>query len=262
MEFFILENNYFMNKIKLKEISTFPPQHLNEEEIRQETKKFLSKLSELQAVLYAEAKHSVLIILQGMDASGKDGVVQKVFTGVNPMGCRVKAFKVPTEEEQAHDFLWRIHLHTPPKGMIQIFNRSHYEDILVPKVHKLLDKKILDRRLENINSFENLLADNQTIIFKFYLHISEEEQQQRLQERLFEADKKWKYQEQDLRESRYWKEYRQAYEEIFEASHIHWHIIPSDKKWYRNYLIAKEIVEKLESLDMKYPEWNDKKNRF
>ena len=216
----------------------------------------LLRLQALQAVLFAESKRSVLIVLQGLDASGKDGAVKNVFSGVNPMGCRVQAFKKPTPEEFSYDFLWRVHRHTPAKGMIQIFNRSHYEDILVPTVHKLMDKSKLKRRYSYINAFEQVLQDNDTLIFKFYLHISQEEQQERFKERVKLPEKRWKYQKEDLQESKLWENYMDVYEEIFEkcSPEIPWQIIPSDQNWYKDYLIAKAVVERLEKCNMRYPD--------
>ena len=195
-------------------------------------------------------------MLQGLDASGKDGSVKNVFSGVNPMGCNVKSFKKPTEAELARDFLWRVHYHAPRKGMIQIFNRSHYEDVLVPRVHKWMPMKEIKKRFDYINSFEQLLQSSGTIIFKFYLHISQKEQQERFAERLTVAEKKWKYQDADIQESKHWDSYIEAFEDIFEhcSKEIPWLIVPSDQNWYRNYIIAKTIVERLEKLDMQYPE--------
>jgi PPK2 family polyphosphate:nucleotide phosphotransferase len=245
---------------QLSKISTRAPKDLDKEKIKTETLALLKKLQELQSVLFAENKWSVLIVLQGLDASGKDGAVKNVFSGVNPMGCRVEAFKKPTEEEFAHDFLWRIHRHAPRKGMIQIFNRSHYEDVLVPRVHKWIDMKAVKKRYDYINSFEELLQDSGTVVLKFYMHISQEEQHERFAERLALPEKMWKYQAADLKESEHWENYMEAFEDIFEhcSPEIPWHIVPSDQNWYRNYLIAKTIVERLEKLNMKYPEFIDK----
>lgn len=239
----------------LENIDTRAPKEFEKEKTKLETQLLQKRLQDLQSVLFAENKHSVLIVLQGMDASGKDGAVKNVFGGVNPMGCRVEAFKKPTEEELSYDFLWRIHKHTPKKGMIQIFNRSHYEDVLVPRVHKWIDMDMVKRRFGYINTFENLLQDNGTVILKFYLHISPEEQKLRFEERLNVPEKMWKYQDADLRESKFWGDYRNAFEDIFEhcSPEIPWHIVPADQNWYRNYVIAKTIVERLEKLNMQYP---------
>ncbi len=241
--------------MKLKKEPTGPPKKISRINAEHETKKFQDKIFNLQNVLFAEKKHSLLIILQGMDASGKDGTIRHVFNCVNPQGCGVKSFKKPTEEEKLHDFLWRIHYHTPSKGMIQIFNRSHYEDILFPAVHKLLTDKIIEKRLEAINQFEKNLKENGTILIKFFLNISKKEQTKRLKERLTITHKKWKYDPADTNEEKYWDEYMKVYETIFDNSRYSnpWHIIPSDAKWYRNYIIAKSLAETLESLHMKYP---------
>lgn len=237
-------------------VSTRAPESLAKDETKEKTQKLRERLLELQAVLYAEGKHSVLIVLQGMDASGKDGSVKNVFFGVNPMGCLVKAFKAPTEEERSHDFLWRIHKVAPAKGMIQIFNRSHYEDVLVPRVKKWITMEHVKKRLEHINHWEQLLVDNGTVILKFYLHISEEEQHERFEERLTIPEKRWKYKASDLAEAKLWPDYRLAFEDIFEncSKAAPWHIVPADQNWYRDYIIAKTIVDRLEELNMEYPQ--------
>ncbi|MDZ4844532.1 MAG: PPK2 family polyphosphate kinase [Chitinophagales bacterium] len=244
----------------LTKISTRAPKGLQKEKIKAATLKLQKRLHELQSVMYAENKWSVLIVLQGLDAAGKDGSVKNVFSGVNPMGCKVKSFKKPTEEECAHDFLWRIHYHTPRQGMIQIFNRSHYEDVLVPRVHKWLSMHEIRKRFGYINSFEQLLQSSGTLIFKFYLHISKEEQQERFAERLTLAEKRWKYQDADLKESKHWDAYIEAFEDIFEhcSKEIPWSIVPADQNWYRNYIIVKAIVDSLEKLNMQYPDLQTK----
>ncbi|MEI6817037.1 MAG: PPK2 family polyphosphate kinase [Bacteroidota bacterium] len=236
--------------------STTSPSSYDKDKTKAKTADLILELRDLQAVLYAEAKRSVLIVLQGIDASGKDGTVKNVFTGVNPMGCQVHSFKDPTELDMSHDFLWRVHQFAPAKGMMEIFNRSHYEDILVPTVHKLLPKEDIKKRYDYINSFEQLLTDSGTIIFKFFLHISKEEQAERFQERKTNPEKEWKYQPEDMNESKFWDDYMKVYEDIFEhcSPAIPWTIVPADQNWYRNYFIAKTLVEKLKSLNMKYPE--------
>jgi PPK2 family polyphosphate:nucleotide phosphotransferase len=240
---------------KLTNISTKAPQKLNKEKAKKETVVFTEKIKELQKILYAQSKYSILIVLQGLDASGKDGLVSEVFSGTNPLGCDVKAFKKPTEEESSHDFLWRVHRYTPAKGMIQIFNRSHYEDVLVPRVEKWLDMKVIKKRFEHINHFENLLKDNNTIVLKFYLHISPEKQKERLEERKTNPKKFWKHNDGDWETSKKWNTYMEAYEDIFKhCSPIPWNIVPSDQNWYKEYLVAKKIKEVLEGLDLKYPE--------
>jgi PPK2 family polyphosphate:nucleotide phosphotransferase len=241
--------------MKLEKEPTSPSKKVDKKTAEAETKKFQDELFKLQNLLYAEHKHSLLIILQGMDASGKDGTIRHVFNCVNPQGCDVKPFKTPTDEEKAHDFLWRIHSHTPAKGMMQIFNRSHYEDILYPLVHKLLPDKIIEKRFKAIDNFEKELTENGTVIIKFFLNISKKEQKKRLKERLTIPHKKWKYDPADKTEEKYWDDYMKVYEMIFKNSKntIPWHIVPSDARWYRNYFIAKKLVETLNALNMKYP---------
>jgi PPK2 family polyphosphate:nucleotide phosphotransferase len=190
-----------------------------------------------------------------MDASGKDGLVRKVFTSMNPQGVNVHSFKVPTTEELSHDFLWRIHAAAPPKGMIQLFNRSHYEDILVTRVHKMIDDKTAKKRMKAINDFEQLLEEhNDTHILKFYLHISPEEQQLRLEERIHNPAKQWKYNEKDFEEAKLWDDYMAAYEDCFEhCNDVPWTIVPADQNWYKEHIIARTLLKTLEKLDMQYP---------
>ena len=244
-----------MGKIRLKDIDTRAPKHLDKEEAKKDIAGILEKLDELQNLLYAESKHSVLVIIQGMDASGKDGAIRNVFGKLNPQGVEVKSFKVPTAEEAAHDFLWRVHLHAPPKGLIQIFNRSHYEDILVTRVHKWIDDHVAKKRMEAINDFEKLLIEhNSTAILKFYLHVSPEKQLERLDERIRDPKKQWKYNESDFGEARLWDIYMAMYEDCFEnCDHVPWTIVPADQNWYKEYIIASKIFETLKSFDMEYP---------
>ncbi|MDE1175947.1 MAG: polyphosphate kinase 2 family protein [Edaphobacter sp.] len=211
----------------------------------------------LQEVFNASQKKALLIVLQGMDTGGKDGAISHIFSGVNPQGCDVAAFKPPTPLEERHDFLWRIHSQVPPRGMIQIFNRSHYEDILVPSVHKLLPPKDIKRRLENIRAFESILADNDVLMLKFFLHISRKEQTSRLQSRIDTPEKHWKLSEGDFQERKYWDQYQQAYEELLPATstkHAPWFIIPADHKWYRNVVISQILVDLMTSLNLTFPE--------
>jgi PPK2 family polyphosphate:nucleotide phosphotransferase len=241
---------------RLQEISTRASKDLDKKQTKEVTAKLLEELDELQNLLYAESKNSLLVILQGMDASGKDGVVNNVFGQLNPQGVVVKSFKVPTEEELKHDFLWRVHQHAPSKGMIQVFNRSHYEDVLVTRVHGWCDDATAKIRFSAINDFENLLQlHNQTHIFKFYLHISPEEQQERFAERMDDPSKQWKYNERDFAEAKLWDKYMQMYEDVFaHCSQVPWIIVPSDQNWYKEYLIALTVVERLKGLNMKYPQ--------
>jgi PPK2 family polyphosphate:nucleotide phosphotransferase len=244
-----------MGKIKLNEISTRAPKEADKEKTEKKTKKMLNELDELQNLLFAESKYSVLIVMQGMDASGKDGVIRDVFGQLNPQGVTVKSFKVPTPEEFAHDFLWRVHAQAPGRGMIQIFNRSHYEDILVTRVHGWCDDTTAKKRMKAINDFEQLLQEhNNTHILKFYLHVSPEEQHERLLERMKDPAKMWKYNEKDFEEAKKWNQYMKAYEDCFEhCSHIPWTIVPADQNWYKEYIITDAFCNRLKSLDMKYP---------
>jgi PPK2 family polyphosphate:nucleotide phosphotransferase len=244
-----------MADIKLGDIDTRAPKELEKKETKEKTEAIHEELRELQNLLYAEGKHSVLIVLQGLDASGKDGAIRNVFTGMNPQGVKVKPFKAPTEEELSHDFLWRIHPHTPARGMIQIFNRSHYEDILVTRVHGWCDDKTARKRMQAINDFEKLLQNNNTHVLKFYLHISKEEQQQRLEERVNDQAKMWKYNEKDFEEAKHWDDYRKVYEDCFKhCNETPWIIVPADQNWYKEYVIADELHKLLKGLEMEYPE--------
>ena len=244
-----------MAKISLKEIDTRAPKDLDKKETKEKTGSILTELSVLQNLLFAENKHSLLVVIQGMDGSGKDGVVRNVFTSMNPQGVNVKSFKVPTEEELAHDFLWRVHQHAPAKGMIQIFNRSHYEDILITRVHKWCDDKTAKKRMKAINDFEQLLQEhNETHILKFYLHVSVEEQQERLAERIKDPAKMWKYNEKDFEEAKLWDIYMKMYEDCFDhCSAVPWTIVPADQNWYKEYLIARKLHKLLTGLNMQYP---------
>ena len=218
--------------------------------------KHRERLAEMQELCWASKAKALLIVLQGMDTAGKDGAIRHIFSGVNPQGCNVASFKVPTEIEAEHDFLWRIHAVTPPRGMIQIFNRSHYEDVLAPCVHKLISAKVAERRIDDINSFEKFLADNDTVILKFFLNISKEEQRKRLEARIADPEKYWKLSPSDFKERLYWDEYIEAYNELLsETSHSHapWFVIPSDVKWYRNLAISEILVTAMKGLKLKYP---------
>jgi PPK2 family polyphosphate:nucleotide phosphotransferase len=244
-----------MSELILHKLSTRAPKEFDKADTKEKTTAILEELKELQNLLYAESKHAILIILQGMDASGKDGVIRDVFGALNPQGVTVRSFKVPTEEELSHDFLWRVHQVAPAKGMIRIFNRSHYEDILVTRVHKWIDDETAKKRIKAINDFEQLLqAHNNTQILKFYLHVSAEEQQERLQERIKDPAKQWKYNEKDFSEAKLRNEYVKAYEDCFrKCNDVPWEIVPSDQNWYKEYIIAKKLRDTLKSLDMQYP---------
>ncbi len=219
-------------------------------------KRNTKRLLELQEVLWAEGKHAVLIVLQGMDASGKDGTIEHVFHGVNPQGCHVTGFKVPTKEELEHDFLWRIHMAAPRRGMIGIFNRSQYEDVLVVRVENLAPEEVWSKRYEQINHFEKLLADTGTVILKFYLHISKDEQKERFEARRQDSNKMWKFSEEDVAKRRLWEDYMAAYEDAINRCSTPWApwtIVPANRKWYRNLVVSQALVDALEGLDLQYP---------
>jgi PPK2 family polyphosphate:nucleotide phosphotransferase len=240
---------------KLSEISTRSPKEFDKQETKEKLPKMLEELDELQNLLFAQAKHCVLVVIQGMDASGKDGAIKNVFGTLNPQGVQVKSFKAPSTEELAHDFLWRVHSAAPAKGMIQVFNRSHYEDVLITRVHKWIDDETAQKRMKAINEFENLLMEhNSTEILKFYLHVSKEEQHERLEERISEPRKQWKYNENDFNEARLWDDYMKAYEDCFEnCDKVPWIIVPADQNWYKEYVIADALLRTLKKLKMQYP---------
>jgi PPK2 family polyphosphate:nucleotide phosphotransferase len=240
--------------VKLSEIPTGAPEDKSKKKILAKTEELVLKIGELQHKLYAEGKQSLLVILQGMDASGKDGTVKTVFADCNPSGIDTYAFKKPTEEEFAHDFLWRVHAKAPRKGNIMIFNRSHYEDIIIQRVHKWINDERVEKRMKAINSFEELVEfDNNTKVLKFYMHISKERQQEKLQERLDDPAKNWKHKAADWDENDFWDEYMTCYEYAINQSIIPWHIAPCDKRYYRNYFIAKVVYETLLAMNPQLP---------
>jgi PPK2 family polyphosphate:nucleotide phosphotransferase len=243
------------SKIELQKIATRAPQHLDKIKTKEKLEIILQELNELQNLFFANATHSILMVIQGMDASGKDGLIRDVCSTMNPQGVQVHSFKEPTAEELAHDFLWRVHRKTPAKGFIQIFNRSHYEDVLITRVHGLIDDDTAQKRMQAIHDFERLLTrHNHTHILKFYLHVSHEEQLSRLNERLRNPKKMWKYNPGDLIESEQWDNYMRCYEEaINRCNEIPWHIIPADQNWYKSYTVAKTLRDLLKSLNLKYP---------
>jgi len=232
--------------------------HTSRHEALAEIEKNNEKMDNLQQLLYAEGKRSLLIVLQGLDAGGKDGVIRHVIRGMNPQGCSVTGFKQPTHEELTHDFLWRVHHHAPALGQVTIFNRSHYEDVLVARVHKLVPENKWKERYQQINNWEDLLVNqNRTLILKFFLHISKEEQLERFKARLEDPSRQWKISESDYKEREFWGDYTSAYEEALEkTSHQHapWFIIPSNHKWFRNLAISQIIVDSLESLKLQRPQ--------
>ena len=244
-----------MGKIKLADLSTRAPKDLDKKATKEKISSILKELDELQNLLFAENKHSILIVIQGMDASGKDGVIRNVVGQLNAQGINVKSYKAPTEEELSHDFLWRIHRYAPAKGMIQVFNRSHYEDILITRVHEWCDDETAKKRMVAINDFEKLLQEhNNTQILKFYLHISPEEQKLRLEERIKDPSKMWKYNEKDFEEAKLWDKYMEVYEDCFNnCDQPPWIIVPADQNWYKEYIIAAALRDTMKNLDMKYP---------
>ena len=214
------------------------------------------ELSELQEKLYAENERSVLVILQAMDTGGKDGTVKHVLSGLNPSGCEISSFKAPSFEERDHDFLWRIHHRMPRRGNIGLFNRSHYEDVLIVRVHEMVPPAVWKRRYDEINRFEELMTDMGTTVVKFFLHISKDEQKRRLEERLKDASKAWKFDENDLKERAHWDDYQSAYEDALSkcsTKHAPWRIVPADRKWYRNLVVARTLIETLREMDPKPP---------
>ncbi len=246
------------DKIRLKDIS---PDDVRPYKDKKEVADLLAAdkndLVKLQELLYAEGKHALLIVLQAMDTGGKDGTIAHVMGGVNPQGCVVTPFKVPTPEELAHDYLWRVHKVVPPKRMIGIFNRSHYEDVLVVRVHELVPKEVWRQRYEQINQFEKHLTENGVTVLKFFLHISKEEQKRRLQERLDDPAKRWKFATGDLKERELWDQYMAAYEDalnLTSTAWAPWYVVPANRNWYRNLVVANVIAETLRGLGMKWPE--------
>ena len=240
--------------IKLSEISTRAPKGLVKADIENQTTEIAKEIARLQHIMYAQGKHSLLVVFQGMDSSGKDGSTRETFKYCSPSGVRAYAFKKPHDEEFAHDFLWRVHKQAPAKGMVQVFNRSHYEDVLIQRVHNWIDEKRVDVRINAINAFEQLLMhDNNTTILKFYMHLSRERQTEKLQERIDEPDKNWKHNPGDWEEAKHWDEYMKAYEDVINRSVIPWVIAPVDQRWYRNYFIATRVLETLQSLNLKLP---------
>lgn len=235
--------------VSLKDYPTERPNHLDRNTIDTDATALEERLARQQELLYGAATHSVLIVLQGTDTAGKDGTIKHVMSAVNPLGCQVTSFKVPTADELAHDFLWRIHLRTPARGVMAIFNRSHYEDVLVARVRKLVPRGVWQDRYDAINAFERLLTNNGVILLKFFLHISKDEQKKRLLEREKDKSKSWKLSLGDWQDRAYWDDYIAAYEDALArcgTSWAPWHIIPAESKSYRNYIVARTIVERLE----------------
>lgn len=223
----------------------------NKERAEKEATKNVSRMAELQERLYAENKRALLVVLQGMDTSGKDGVVRHVFSGLNPQGCHVTSFKKPSEAEADRDFLWRIHAAVPPKGEIAVFNRAHYEDVLVVRVHNFVPEKVWKKRYEMINEFERYISENGVRVVKFMLHISKDEQAERLRARIDDPSKRWKFSPQDLEERKFWKDYQSAYEDLLtkcSTTCAPWHVIPADRKWYRDWAVSTVLREVMEEM--------------
>src|SRR5271170_7348456 len=244
-------------KVRLSKIdASYTGKHETHEAAQSEIQKHIERLDKLQYLLYADGKQSLLIVLQALDAGGKDGVVRHVFTAMNPQGTLVASFKQPSKIEAAHDFLWRAHMHTPAKGQVVIFNRSHYEDVLVVRVHDLVAKAVRSKRYDLINDFEQMLHENGTRILKFYLHISPEEQLERFKQRLDDPLRNWKISEADYSERKLWPDYIEAYEDAIEKTSTKpapWYVIPSDHKWFRNLAISEILADTLEDMELKLP---------
>ena len=245
------------SKVDITKLPTRYEGSITKEQGRAEFHRLSHRLVELQEKLYAEGKRSLLVVLQAMDAAGKDSTVREVFSPVNPTGCRVISFKAPSKEELAHDYLWRIHAHTPPDGHITVFNRSHYEEVLIVRVKGWAPEKVWKRRYGHINAFEKMLTDEGTHVLKFKIHISKDYQKERLQRRLDRPDKHWKFNPEDLTERAHWDEYMVAFNDMLEkcsTNYAPWYVVPSERRWFRNLLISRVIVDKLESMHLKMPE--------
>lgn len=241
-------------KIKIEDYPTFNKEW-DKDKTQDKTKKILRKIGELQNKMYAQNKFSLLIVLQGTDASGKDGVTKGLVKYCNPLGVKIHSFKKPTEEEYAHDFLWRVHNAAPRKGELKIFIRSHYEDILVPSVDKYIPEEVIEKRYKVINDFEKLLGNNGTVILKFFMNVSREAQLERLMERVELKEKHWKHKDGDWDTREKWDKYMEVYEKILNTCNIiPWHIVPSDKNWQKTYAVAETVLKALEELDLKWPE--------
>ncbi len=240
--------------IRIKDLPTDAPDGFEKDSTRARMKSIVKQIGQLQRVMYAEEKHSLLVVFQGMDSSGKDGASRKVFRYCSITGISAKSFKKPHEVEMQHDFLWRVHQHAPKKGRIQLFNRSHYEDVLIQRVHSWIDEETVSDRFDAINAFErNLRRDNNTTILKFFLNISNERQKEKLQERIDDPTKQWKHNPGDWEERKHWDAYMQCYEDVLNRSEISWIVVPADKRWYRDYFVATEVLKTLESLDLQLP---------
>ena len=247
------------SSVKLDSWTTRYDGNLTKKEVNEEFSSLMEKLQKLQELLYADSSRALLVVLQAMDAAGKDSTIKNVFGPINPQGCKVVSFKSPNGTELAHDYLWRVHQNVPRKGHIGVFNRSHYEDVLIVRVKELAPLDSIKKRYEHINDFETLLNDEGTRVIKFFLHISNEYQREQLQERLDTPEKLWKFSPADIPERMRWNDYQKAYEKVLEkctTPEAPWYIVPAERKWFRNFLVAKVLVETLESMNLKYPEAN------
>jgi len=244
------------SKVKLSSRDPDATHGYDKAKATEELLKHKTRMAELQEVLFAEKKHALLIVLQAMDAGGKDGTIRNVMTGMNPQGCTVTSFKAPSDEELSHDFLWRVHKGVPGKGHVTVFNRSHYEDVLIVRVHGLVPKSVWSERYDQINQFERVLDKNECKIIKFFLHISKDEQKKRLEERIADPTKWWKVNPADLEEHKKWDHYMAAYEDALRKCSTEqspWYVIPANKKWFRNVAIVQIVVEALEQMKLQYP---------
>jgi PPK2 family polyphosphate:nucleotide phosphotransferase len=253
--------SYVLPRGKKFKLSQYDPEDTgsikNKEEIVEEYAKQKEQLNELQEILFAQKKYSLLLIFQGMDCSGKDGVIKKVLSGVNPQGLKAVSFKKPTLDEAAHDFLWRTHKEAPAQGYITAFNRSYYEEVLITRVHEQIDDEEAQRRFKHIKHFEKMMTDNNTVVVKIFLHISKSFQISKIQERLSDPSKTWKFDPNDLLERNFWDAYEKAYEDVFAHCSFKsspWHIVPANHRWFRDYLVLKIVVDALKKLPLEYPE--------
>lgn len=243
-----------LNQVPADDTGKFKDKSAAEQAMEKDT----ARLGELQEILYADNKRSLLVVLQSMDTGGKDGTIRHVFSGINPQGCSVSSFKAPSSEELAHDYLWRVHKRGPAKGMITIFNRSHYESVLIERVHNIVPDNVWKKRYDHINAFEKLLSDEGTTILKFFLHISKGEQRKRLMARLKDPTKNWKFSEGDVAERQLWGKYQDAYEDALNkcsTDYAPWYVIPADHKWFRNWAVADIIRRTMDAMKLKYPTW-------
>ena len=250
------DNQVTLSKFDPDDTGNFKKTVGDKEKAKALTKGYIEKMGQLQERLYASGKRSLLIILQGMDTSGKDGTIKNVMSGINPQGCQVVTFKTPSEQELKHDFLWRVHYSAPAKGHIGIFNRSHYEDVLITRVHGKISNKVAKQRFDQIKEFEEMLSENGTAIVKFFLHISKDEQKKRLEERIHDPEKYWKFNAGDIEERKFWQDYMEAFEDMISVTSTErspWFVIPANRNWYRNLLVAQIVVSALEDMKLKMP---------